>query len=214
MEQENEYWSLLISTQRAFYPGFTDQLLRQIGPRQEEGRAAVINFQDGANPSVQQFEKSRALRSYLNSPSSRSPGGPVIRRMFVLEGLPRKFIQVLGSKLRVPPSLFAARWAGPGRYLGNLLKRTPRHYDNRSCFTLIAPKIHQARIEGKASDNEDPVYYMESSVIRQLSCITLFGDITGPLSSFEHLSFWSLCEGQSWEGKSISIFVNVLTQFS
>jgi hypothetical protein len=206
MEEENEYWKLLESTQRRWYPGFVNHISGQIGPKQEEGEAAVITFEDETIPSVQPFETSKALRSYLTKhPRTRPTDSPILRRAFVLEGLPRNFVQVLGSRLRVPPSFFASHWAGLGNFSGRLLNRTPRHYDNRNRFTLTLPKLHQAKIQGKESDNDDPIYYMESSIDRELSRITLFGDFDGPLLSFERVSFWSVCEGQSWDGKSLHL---------
>jgi hypothetical protein len=203
-QEEREYWSLLESTQRQAYPGFVDQLSAQVGTIGEVGRAAVIEFEDGAKPSVRRFHGSRHLRSYLDKPSPAN--GLVRRRAFVLQGLPRKLIQVLGSRLEVPPSLFAAHWAGPGVYNGILLNRTPRHYDNQNRFIVISPKLHRARINELESDKSEPIYYMVSSIHRQLSRVTVFGDFEGPLLSFERLSFWSVCKGNSWDGKYL--FVN------
>jgi hypothetical protein len=202
-DQESEYWTVLKSTQQRWYPGFVDQLSSQTKAKQEEGRAAVIEFRDGTRPSIQPLETSRALRRYLTRYPPCSSDIPVHRRVFLLEGLPKKFIEVLGSKLGVPPSFFAAHWAGPGRYIGNLLNRSLRHYDNRTRFMLTFPKMYGAKINELEGDKANPIYYMESSVNRQLSRITLFGDFDGPLSSFEKLSFWTSCEtGElSWDGK-------------
>jgi hypothetical protein len=63
--------------------------------------------------------------------------------------------------------------------------------------------MYGAKINELEGDKANPIYYMESSVNRQLSRITLFGDFDGPLSSFEKLSFWTSCEtGElSWDGK-------------
>jgi hypothetical protein len=139
-QKEKDYWSLVESTQRQAYPGFVDQLSAQVGTIGEVGRAAVIEFEDAAKPSVRRFPGSKALRSYLDKPSPAN--GLVRRRAFVLQGLPRKFIQVLGSRLEVPPSLFAAHWAGPGFYKGILLNRTPRHYDSQNRLVFTSPKLH------------------------------------------------------------------------
>ncbi|KAH6960038.1 hypothetical protein BKA56DRAFT_701449 [Ilyonectria sp. MPI-CAGE-AT-0026] len=199
MDHEAEYWSGLESTNQ-WYPDFVSQLSKQVGAQQDEGRAAMITFQDGAEPSLRVFKNSKALRRYFtNSPTPISPDAPVCRRVFVLEGLPRRFIQILGSRLRVPPSFFAAHSAQPGKFVGSLLNHTLRHYDNRSRFTLISPKLHQAKIQEKPSNNANPVYFMQSSITRQLARITLFGEFEDPLWSFEKVSFWSVCEGKSWD---------------
>ncbi|CAI6087308.1 unnamed protein product [Clonostachys chloroleuca] len=208
MDHEAEYWSRLESTQRQWSPGFVRQLSNQVGAEQDEGRAAVIMFQDGAKPSTRVFTKSRDLRRYFtNSPAPASSDAPVCRRVFVLEGLPRRFIQLLGSRLLVPPSFFAAHWAHPGKFVGSLLNHTPRHYDNRSRFTLSFPKLHCAKIQGKPGDDVDPVYFMRSSINRQLTRITLFGEFGDHLWSAEKVSFWSAREGESWDGKSDPFFV-------
>lgn len=196
--EEGYYWSLLESTQQQQYPEFVKHLSGQVWPMGEEGQAAVIEFQDSARPSVRKLATSTALRRCLSEPH---PIDAVRRRAFVLEGLPRNFIQVLGAKLKVPPAFFASHWVGLGGFIGNLLNRTPRHYDSRSRFILTFPKLHRARIKALDGDYRYPFYYMESSVYRPLSRMTVFGDLDGPLSSFERLSFWSTCNGGSWDGK-------------
>lgn len=195
--EEGHYWSLLESTQQQ-YPEFVKHLSGQEGSTGEEGQAAVIEFQDSARPSVRKLATSRALRRCLNEPH---PTGAVRRRAYVIEGLPRNFIQVLGAKLKVPPAFFASHWAGLGSFIGNLLNRTPRHYDSQNRFILTFPKLHRARIKPLDGDYLYPFYYMESSFHRHLSRMTVFGDLDGPLTSFEQLSFWSTCNGESWDGK-------------
>jgi hypothetical protein len=198
-QEEKEYWSQLESTQQQTYPGFVAQVSGQKGLMTEDGRAAVIEFHKGAQPVVKKFRMSRSLQAYLNR--SAAANAAVRRRLFVLEGLPKRFIQVLGSRLQVPPSFFAAQWTGPGIYKGSLLNRTPRHYENNNRFVLRSPRLHQAKVNEKKTDEKDPVYYMVSSVHRQISRITVFGDFKGPLLSFEQLSFWSTKEEDSWDGK-------------
>lgn len=197
-QQEKNYFSLLESSQRLQYPGFVDYLCSQCGPTAEAGRAAVIEFQDGAKPLVKRINTSRALRRYL---AQTPPNGAVLRRAFVLEGLPKDFLLVLGSNLRVPPSFFATHWAGPGTYMGNLVGRTPRHYDNKDRFILSFQRVHRARIKEMESDELTRIYHEVSDLDRPISHITLFGDFEGPLSSFEQFSFWSTREGQAWDGK-------------
>jgi hypothetical protein len=203
-EEEKEYWKLLESTQQRWYPEVVHRMSNQTELQQQEGRVAVIKFEDETKPSVKLFETSKALRRYLDKyPPAKPADVPVLRRAFVLEELPRKFVQVLGSKIRVPPSFFTSHWSGLGGFTGRLLNRTPRHYDNRNRFTLTSPRLHQAKIEEKEGDKKHPIYYMESSIDCKLSCQTVFGDFNGPLLSFERVSFWSVCEGESWDGKSL-----------
>lgn len=158
----------------------------------------MIEFQGEDKPSIQKFTASRNLRRCLEKDA---PSGTALRRVFVLEGLPRKFVQVLGSNLRVPPSFFATHWAGHGRYRGSVLNRTPRYFEPRQRFLLSFPKLHQVEIKGLHEDEVDPIYHMDSSVRRPLSRVSVFGDLDGPFSSFEQLSYWCTCKGDSWGGK-------------
>jgi hypothetical protein len=189
---------LLESTQQQQHPDFVKHLIGQEGPMREEGKAAIITFEDNAKPLVRKLRNSEVLGRYLNEPQ---PEGTICRRLFVLEGLPRNHLQVLGAKLKAPPSFFASHWAGLGNFMGYLLNRTPRHYDSQNRFLLIFPKFHQARIKALEGDDSYPFYFTDSSVPRPLSKLTIFGDLDGPLSSFEHISFWSRGNGESWDSK-------------
>jgi hypothetical protein len=196
--EEKQYWSLLESTQEHVYPDFVQRLRRQEGPFREEGKAAVMEFWDGATPSIQPsvppLGSSRALRRVLNKVSNGSR-----RRIIVLEGLPRNYIQVIGAKLRVPPDFFAAHWVSPA-FSGNLVNRTPRGYDSKNRFMLSFPKIHQATVAAHPGDGDYPFYYMDSTLRRILSRVTVFRDTDGPMHSSEQVSFWSTSDGDNWDG--------------
>lgn len=153
---EECYWSLLETTQRLQYPNFVDYLSKQPASQQEEGRAAVVKFRDRAGPSVKELSTSRQLRNCLDK--SLEPNA-VTRRLFILEGLPRNFILLLGSRLRVPPSVFSAHWANSQSFEGILINRSPRHYDNPHQFRLSFSKLHRARIETGPDNVSEPVYW-------------------------------------------------------
>ncbi|KAI0973011.1 hypothetical protein F4678DRAFT_471380 [Xylaria arbuscula] len=192
MEQEDEYWSYLVSTQIQIYPGFIKQVSSQVEAGQDEGQVAVIKFQDIARPQYQVYSNPEDLRRYFDtSPRPRSPDAPVSRRLFVLEGLPKSFIQLLGSRLGVPPSFFAVHYQNTGKLVGNLLNRTLRDYESQGRFTLTFPRLHSAMIDDEANDTV-PLYFMQSSITRQLHRKNLFGDVKGPLWSFEQVSFWTV----------------------
>ncbi|KAJ5831261.1 uncharacterized protein N7525_009514 [Penicillium rubens] len=193
---EGLYWSLLQSTLQQQYPEFVQHLSEQEGSMGEEGQAAVIEFWDNAKPSVRNLATSRELTRCLDE---SHPTDVVRRRVFVLEGLPKNFIQVLGARLKVPPAFFASHWTVPGSVTGSILNQHPRHYNRQDRFALKFPKLHRARIKALEGDDRYPFYSMESSVHRPLSCITVFGDFDGPLSSFEQLSFWGKCDEKSWD---------------
>lgn len=207
---EDRYWSLLESTQRLQYPKFVAFLTRQQDAEMEEGRAAMINFRNGAKPLISRLHTSDDLRKCLDKPHERldqpHESKPVVRRLFILEGLPKDFILALGSRLRVPPSFFSAHWIDSQSFLGNIVNRSPRHHENPYQFQLSFAKLHRARIEAKPSDASEPIYWTNSCIPRRLSRWTIFGDLDGPLTSFEKASFWgtppSDTSGErSWDGK-------------
>ncbi|KAJ5692135.1 hypothetical protein N7462_001558 [Penicillium macrosclerotiorum] len=199
--EEETYWSLLNSTLKENYPGFLSHLSDQEGSFAEEGQLAVLEFKDAqvaTAPVVRTLETSRALKRYLNQPPN-----DVKQRAFILEGLPRNFIQILGEDLKVPPDFFAAHWSCP--IVGSLLNRTPRHYDVKNRFILRFPRLHRARIQARIGDEKSPFYSIEADGNRLLSRKTIFGDMNGPLESPEHLSFWST-EGATPRNSEVTLF--------
>ncbi|KAF4461192.1 hypothetical protein FALBO_12018 [Fusarium albosuccineum] len=207
---EDQYWLRLYSTQRQWHPGVVSQLSSQDGVKGHEGRVALIKFQNDAKPSVEVFTNLEKLRRHFTDPVS--PHAPTCSRMFVLEGLPRNFIHLLGSRLKVPPSFFAEHWVKPGEFVGSLLNHTPRYYNNHSRFTLAFPKLHWAQIKQKPGERKDPTYLAESSIYTELNYITLFGECKDPLWSFENMSFWRAGKDadERWDGKLDSFFVTYL----
>jgi len=70
----------------------------------------MLTFAPGQPASAVNFSGSKELTAYLDS--THSIGSLEIRRrLFILEGLPRNYIEALGSRLKVPPAFFAAQWA-------------------------------------------------------------------------------------------------------
>lgn len=211
VDLDNHYWSLLKSTQGPYYPGFLNHLSQQVGSKRKDGRAAVIRFEDNSKPLVRRFKSPGKVREYLDESLKSST---TVRQIFVLEGLPRDFIQVLGGRLKVPPSFFSAHWINPDCSFGDLLNRTPRHHNNSNQFQISFTKLHRAQIETRPEDDSDPRYWTESSIRRHLSRSTIFGDLDGPLTSVERVSFWSTplldtTKNKSWHGKNDSLTVPV-----
>jgi len=160
---------------------------------------AVVEVQDESAPAVREFMSSRALIRYLDKKSSAAGPTALRRRIFVLEGLPRNFIEALGSRLRIPPAFFASHWM-TGRQEGALLNRMPRYCELRNEYTLKIPRMQLAQIRSLSDDKLEPIYRMDTPTRRPLSRITLFGEFDGPLSNLERVSFWVGSQGQSWDG--------------
>jgi len=201
--REGDYWARMQASQREVCPGLINHLASQTKGREaEEGRAAVVEFQHGsATPAVRELLSSRSLARYLDKTSDTAgPSGKLIRRrIFVLEGLPKNFIEVLGLRLKIPPALFTSHWV-TGRYEGAMLNRMPRHYDPTSRCTLRMPRFHRAKVQALSTDIVEPIYHTNTPFRRRLSRATLFGDFDGLLSNTERASFWVGREGESWDG--------------
>ena len=199
-KEERDYWSLLQSSQAKFYPDFVETLSSHRGAFVEGGRAAVIEFHSNAKPSVQNFQTPANLREYIDKTPSKTPH----QRAFVLEGLPKNFIIVLGTKLRVPPSFFAEHWPNPGQ-VGNLVNCNPRHYDNQERCTLKFERLHEQR--NRTADGSNWLkwrFCTDSDVYREIDSTTVFGDEEDPfypLHTSERFSFWSVRAGETWDGK-------------
>lgn len=90
----------------------------------EHGCVTLFDFSGGEKAHIIQIDSSAELRRYFsaggtcNSSSHSSqetmqPSFPM-RRLFVLEGLDPIFTDILGSRLKIPPSVFIAQASGPG----------------------------------------------------------------------------------------------------
>ena len=199
--KEDDYCAFINSALSSLYPDFVHHLASQDDvSKEEEGRLAIIEFQDNCNPVVRgPLGTSADLVRYLDTCVSSSPT-TTARRVFVLEGLPKAYIRVLGSRLKVPPSFFAQHWQVDKS--GMLLNRAPRQYERHNRFSLSMTRFHRAKIR----DDDKLFYYMKTSLGRRLSRLTIFGDFGGPLSSLETVYFWSIKRGQSWDGNCLLFF--------
>jgi hypothetical protein len=187
-----EYWSLIKSTQEVTYPGFVQQLEHQSLAQQNSGRAAVFEFGDKPEPFPKIFFQFEALRDFLDN----FRNGAEVRCVIVLEDLPRSFVEVLGSRLRIPPSFFGDHWVNPD---SPFTRRTLRHQDPRRRFMLKWRKLHRATIVGQKEDGLDT--YLISSTASRTVTGTSLGVSDGVTASSEKLSFWSAgSDGNSWPG--------------
>ena len=92
-------------------------LSQQTETTANNGRIAVLSFDAVEQQRVQVFGRAVDLEAYLtgcNTRATASGGTPQVngtqrrqRRLFILEDLPRTFVELLGSHLRIHPSFFA-----------------------------------------------------------------------------------------------------------
>ncbi|PMD16328.1 hypothetical protein NA56DRAFT_649479 [Hyaloscypha hepaticicola] len=175
---EERYWKLIKSSQKLSYPGFVDSLERQTLWRRNAGRVAVF-CQDKDSP--QEFSTSDDLRRFLND----HPNKPDEARIFVLEDLPRSFVEILGSRLRIPPSFFADHWEDPQG--GITTRGSVDQQDPNRRYMLRWQRLHQKNIVAEKKDGPG-LYLLPSEVSRFVFRTSLFGkNVT---ISSEKLSYW------------------------
>jgi hypothetical protein len=175
---EATYWSL-VSSQKLSYPGFVERLEKQTLWRQNTGRVAIFCAGERI---PREFSTSDQLRNFLDLHPNK-PGEP---RIFVLEDLSKSIVEILGSRLRIPPSFFADHWEDED---GNITRWTLRHQDPHRRYMLRWQKLHQKIISDEGSDGLDP-YFLPSEVSRMVSRRSLFGDSVGVTTSRVKLSYW------------------------
>ncbi|KAF4546053.1 Magnesium and cobalt transport protein [Lasiodiplodia theobromae] len=87
----------------------------------EHGSVTVFDFSNGDKAQITELNSSTELRHYFSqaspalssSNSTTQPPKPT-RRLFLLEGLDPRLVDVLGSQLGVPPMVFISQAASPG----------------------------------------------------------------------------------------------------
>jgi len=195
---EDAYWVLIQSTQRESYSGFVHTLRSQDENQQTSGNVAVFESAGESKNAHREFTSSAELRTFLDN----NPIKPDAGRVIVLEGLPRSFVEVLGSRLKIPPSFFGDHWENPEQHF---MRRTLRHRDPSHRYMLKWRNIHRSNVESK---NGDPgTYLMSSNVARTVSSVSLFGECDGMTTSGAKLSFWRVTlDKESWAGEFLSTY--------
>lgn len=88
------------------YKGFSKAMSSQSAAEEALCRATVIEFGDDRSDPIS-FDSSNALRRFLDKDSHlKGKGSPrSTRRLFILEDLAVKYVCLLGSRLRIHPSV-------------------------------------------------------------------------------------------------------------
>jgi hypothetical protein len=183
---EEKYWNLIESSQEQSYPGFVKRLRNQSDWRRKTTKVAIFCADKRIS---REFKNSDQLKKFLDD-SPNKHGEP---RIFLLEDLSKSVVEILGSRLRIPPSFFADHWEDQD---GNLTRWTLRHQDPHRRYMLRWQRLHQKIIEGS---NGSDLYLLPSVVSRTVSSRSLFGDLVRVTTSREKLSYW--CSSCSTFGK-------------
>ncbi|KAI4594749.1 hypothetical protein KJ359_007552 [Pestalotiopsis sp. 9143b] len=198
---ESEYLRLIEHQSRPFFPNFASALARQSKGDEESGRCAVIELgsQSGKHPIL--FQSSEELRIYLSetpSPPEAKAEHEPRRRLFILEDLPRNWVSVLGSRLRIPPSFFAGHYDDPGSSTFN--HRNPLERYTPWQFRLRYSDSHRAEVD-IPQRKTSRIYAYNANVFRYLFAYDPDGPLYDEMRSSHILSFWSSAIGAegSWD---------------
>ena len=179
------------------------------------GRAAVFEYPEAQPTRTRSFKNSNDLDSYLNSPPSSNDLSPR-RRLFILEDLPRNYVEVLGSSLLIPPSFFAAHWAGA----------CVADYSGRSSFTVnprasfLLRYVQFYKIEGNPSNfafgKFVPIANHNTERYLHFDGADTIWENPEFARCYRKVSYWATnFLGPSWDGTFPNVFyVTMLTQFS
>jgi hypothetical protein len=178
-----------------------DEVLTRQGPSAEDGRAAVIELHD-SHVAVHCPRTSSELLDYMAN-LEQAPPPSCNRRLYLLEGLPSNYIEILGSRLRIDPDVFA-RQIDCG-YLAVLkdardIPLLPSHPTSKHSLSL---RYYELRDFG---ENIDSFELICANQLRRISTTKWKGKFDGIGIVRRKATFWSRMNGaKGWDGASISI---------
>ena len=188
------YWTLIQNTQTPGFSEFAKNLREQDATTREKGRAAAIQYFPNGRTSRTTFSTSQSLEEYLTSALNYEADGETpscqksqpLRRLIILEDLPRNYVEVLGSQLRIHPAFFASHWVDPltNRSSG---KKFILNQPSRNSFVLQSPQMHCIDIEDHDQDRGTILYQLNAHVHRSI--------MKGPKESDQDLAS---CFGELW----------------
>ncbi|KAF1849545.1 uncharacterized protein K460DRAFT_278748 [Cucurbitaria berberidis CBS 394.84] len=187
-EDPRQTYLELINTQLCWlFPEFVRNLQAQSPHEREMSRTAVIEYHDKTQSTQAVFKTSKELQCYLQTPTDGEENGPR-RRLFLLEDLSSSSIEVLGSHLRIPPTVFGAHWADPTNPTFNY--RNPLSRFSEDAFVVRYPSTQPIRIDA-SPDLQSTIYRYNSNVHRHIHCYDPKGPIIDQPKSYHALSFWT-----------------------
>jgi hypothetical protein len=191
------YWSLIESTKDR-YPGFVDNLDQQNLEQRKSGRAAVLEFREGAKADITDFgDSDDALDKYLDDFALRSlKENATVKhhRLFLLEDLARNKVQSLGARLRIPPVFFALHWIDPSEAHFSVDQDFLSHKRSKY-FRCRVPQLHSVV-------PDKPGYYQlglyEPLNINVQRYLQLLDKDRNFELSHHQISFWSMNTSKGW----------------
>lgn len=186
------YWSLIEKTQEKDFPEFVQAMRLQDDTERERGRVIVFRSEDKfpSSETKETIHSSRQLKDYLDDivKSQQSDSAKGTRHLYVLEDPGRNKIEILGSRLGIPPAFFRAHWMDPDSN-SVIIDQLAQSLKFCQCFRLKYPQLHRI-IRSTENKNYQLGSYSDqkSNLIRRLQHI----DNERHFETSKHqLSFWS-----------------------
>jgi hypothetical protein len=173
-----------------------EEILTRHGPPFEDGRAAVIEIYD-THVSEHRMNTSNELLEYMNR-QDRDSTSSCHRRLYLLEGLPANYIEILGHRLRIDPDFFD-RQINCG-YLKTFedVRDIPLLYSHPTSQESFTLRYHELRNFGDARLSHELSCVNQP---RRISVTQSHGKFDGVGSVRRKASFWSRMKGEkAWDG--------------
>jgi hypothetical protein len=189
-----------------------------VGTPSEYGRAVVLEL-SGPNPhrvERKDFNTSQGLSTYL-----RRKMIPALRRVIILEGVARNYVEVLGSHFNIDPAFFANQkrpnsWdvIHDDTYFVERSANLPSLNDPRKSFMIRYPELRYFCLnEGRTQldaphvkdlDGHRQVYIGRKASELHPSQVTILGDFHNIGIFNRAASYWSRgYEEGGWDGQSL-----------
>ncbi|KAH7088736.1 hypothetical protein FB567DRAFT_590856 [Paraphoma chrysanthemicola] len=202
-KDEDQYMCLIQNELQPFFPTFAAAIEKQSASQREKGRCAVVDFTEQQQHRVVKFASSSELNTYLAEtppPAYHETEVQPRRRLFILEDLPCNHILALGSRLRIPPGLFAGHWDDPAASTFN--HRDPCSRCALPHFRIRYGTSNRVEIDAPADlNNAMGTYAFDTNVCRYLHNYNPNGLLYDEPRSHHIMSFWTSAprEDGTWD---------------
>lgn len=160
------------------------------------GSVTIVRFLANSKAEVSEHDRPDSLRAYFTADQGRE--SEPLRRLFILEGLDARMIEVLGSQLQIHPGVFIAHSTDPGFF--DMMDKDGFLHDPSQYWVVQVQQVHHI---SDGFYDKPGVYWDDKTKPKRFA--GRFGRRKSQLNFTSHLvSFWSRRHGEgSWEGKSV-----------
>ena len=165
----------------------------------EKGRVTLLEYQDKGAPKLHNFANSQQLLHYFDGEEEASSKLQPLeipskrQRLFILEDLSRNHVEVLGSRLKIHPILFARHW-GDLSFLESVDDFSTMDHPISHLTLPFSTFLNAPTILGEHRTDLEELYLANFNVRRILALPKPFGpwDLRSSVTEMEScFSYWS-----------------------